>query len=88
MQANKSRGHYQVWETRRLSLVGWQSLLKLHGNNEHPLVASLWMAPSKYKHFFKRQPYICFLHHRSCFRRIYNVAHITEKKVLENEVIE
>lgn len=31
---------------------------------------------------------ICFLHHWSCFRRIYNVANRTEKKVLENEVTE
>lgn len=44
------------------------------------------MLPSKQKHSFKkRQPYI-FFHHLNSFRGIYNVADITEKKVLENEV--
>lgn len=87
-------GHYQVWEPRWLSLVGWQSLLRLHRNDGQPLVASSLHGSQLAKTLFLRNAnpifFFCFLffYHRSCFRRIYNVANITEKKVLENEVIE
>lgn len=54
-------GHYQVWEPRWLSLVGWQSLLRLHGNNRQPLVASSLHGSQLTKTLFLRNANpICF----------------------------
>lgn len=44
------------------------------------------MLPSKQKHSFKKRQLYIFFHHLNPFRGIYNVADITDKKVLENEV--
>lgn len=79
-----------------MAFPGWLAVIAETPQKRRTAFSSFfftWLPVNKNTFFKKRQPYLFFLvflffYHRSCFRRIYNVANITEKKVLENEVIE